>query len=138
MRLLRRIKHMFMEYGVEVRKSPRADFSALPVFQICVAKVMKDFGSSLRFIQVGANDGIYGDPIRDFIIKYQWSGILVEPQLDVFECLKQNYAACESNLIFANVAVSGNSEFLTIYRAPQVEASGSKWKWCRDSAWNVL
>ena len=31
------------------------------------------------FIQIGSNDGRFGDPIRKNIKKYNWSGILIEP-----------------------------------------------------------
>jgi hypothetical protein len=33
----------------------------------------------VRFIQIGANDGIKNDPVHAFIKKYYWTGILVEP-----------------------------------------------------------
>ena len=36
------------------------------------------------FIEVGANDGIYLDPLYPYIIKNNWSGILIEPNHIVF------------------------------------------------------
>ena len=42
-------------------------------------------GRRLSFVQIGANDGVTGDPIRRFILEFGWSGVLVEPQLEIFE-----------------------------------------------------
>jgi hypothetical protein len=33
------------------------------------------------FVQIGPHDGITGDPLRKFVLKYHLSGVLVEPQL---------------------------------------------------------
>jgi len=43
------------------------------------------------FIQVGAYDGVTGDPICGYIRRYGWRGILLEPQRDVFLLLQKNY-----------------------------------------------
>ena len=67
------------------------------------------------FIQVGANDGVMCDPLRSFILKHNWSGILVEPVPDYFELLKKNYEG-RDNLTFEQVAVSSEpSDSLKIY-----------------------
>lgn len=43
------------------------------------------------FIQIGANDGISSDPIRDFVTQNQVAGLALEPLSDVFERLVANY-----------------------------------------------
>jgi hypothetical protein len=61
----------------------------------------------LRFIQIGASDGLRWDPFRRFIIGGNWQGLLVEPLPDVFALLKQNYAhRVTQGLKFLNAAVS--------------------------------
>jgi FkbM family methyltransferase len=61
----------------------------------------------INFIQIGASDGLRWDPIRRFVIRDGWSGILVEPLPHVFNMLKNNYAYIKSQrLIFVNAAVS--------------------------------
>ncbi|MEW5811286.1 MAG: FkbM family methyltransferase [Actinomycetota bacterium] len=63
--------------------------------------------SPLSFIQIGANDGLRNDPIREFIVRDEWNGVLVEPLPDVFAKLIENYSARRfSRLHFENVAVS--------------------------------
>lgn len=67
----------------------------------------KNKNGDISFIQIGASDGMTWDPIREFIVRDKWSGILVEPHPLVFEKLKRNYDYLEnSNLVFVNVAIS--------------------------------
>ena len=65
------------------------------------------------FIQVGANDGVQDDPLRESILRFHWKGILLEPQPEAFAALKRNYAS-ETQLIFENCALApqdGEAEF---------------------------
>lgn len=70
---------------------------------------------NIRFIQVGANDGIRGDPIRKMIVKYNWKGILIEPQEDVFLELKNNYKDLKE-LAFENVAIHRCQKYVSLFR----------------------
>jgi len=73
-------------------------------------------GGSVRFIQIGANDGLRNDPVREFIVGGQWRGVLVEPLPDVFELLKRNYPArLHDRLHFVNAAVSAESRTLPLW-----------------------
>jgi FkbM family methyltransferase len=70
----------------------------------------------LRFIQIGASDGLRWDPFRRFIIGGKWQGLLVEPLPDVFALLKQNYAyRVSQGLKFVNAAVSDNDAELSFW-----------------------
>jgi len=62
----------------------------------------------LRFIQIGAYDGVYQDPVRYHIKHHGWRGVLVEPQPDMFQKLVKGYEgkAVAKNLTFVNVAIS--------------------------------
>lgn len=63
--------------------------------------------SRVTFVQIGAYDGVTGDPIRRLVVENDsWSGVLIEPQPDVFNRLQRNYAAQSSRLQFLNVAIS--------------------------------
>lgn len=50
-----------------------------------------NLGKGIRFIQIGANDGLRWDPLRRSIVREQWSGLLVEPLPGVFPLLQRNY-----------------------------------------------
>lgn len=52
---------------------------------------MFDTGPELTFIQVGAFDGITGDPIQKYVEKCRWKGILIEPQARAADKLRQLY-----------------------------------------------
>lgn len=59
------------------------------------------------FIQIGANDGLRHDPIREFILRDRWHGVLVEPLPGIFDKLKRNYSAYpDLDLSFVNAAIS--------------------------------
>ena len=72
---------------------------------------IKDF----FFIQIGSNDGKLGDPIHDYIIKYNWSGILIEPIKYIYNKLLRTYEK-QKNLTIENVAISDKNEIRTFYR----------------------
>lgn len=74
-------------------------------------------GHGFYFVQVGANDGITDDDIRPLILRYRWSGVLVEPLPDVFERLKQNYVGMD-RLRFANCAITEKVGPVEFWRHP--------------------
>ena len=67
-------------------------------------------------IQVGANDGLMDDPIRQYIIRYRWHGILVEPQVNEFKRLQENYKNESDRLVFKNVAISDHDGIQNLYK----------------------
>lgn len=60
------------------------------------------------FIEVGANDGLSGDVLREFIVTRHWNGVLVEPVDYLFRRLKENYEGTEG-LVFEQAAISSQS-----------------------------
>jgi len=112
------IQRGLRKMGIEVRKFPSTSFRPVSVFDMAVNLLMARKGDALTFVQAGANDGVFGDPLRPYITRYPWHGILVEPQPNVFARLVANYQPYSSRLIFENVAISsGDSEFV-LYTAP--------------------
>lgn len=72
----------------------------------------------VRFVQIGANDGVLEDPLHEFIVEYRWRGVLVEPLRHMFERLRRNYHGCEG-LVFENVAVSPRAGVQDFYYVPE-------------------
>ncbi len=63
--------------------------------------------TGIKFIEIGANDGISWDPLFKFIKKYKWEGILVEPHPTYYRELVENYKAINTGKIhFENIAIS--------------------------------
>lgn len=79
----------------------------------------------VRYLQVGAFDGVSGDPIYPLIERHGLKGILIEPQKDAFDRLKMNYARF-SQFHLVNAAVAGQDGFATLFRVHQ-DAHGPDW-----------
>ncbi len=72
---------------------------------------------NVRFVQIGANDGIKNDPVHSFIKKYKWTGILVEPIPELMDKLKNAYHGV-NGLIFDNVGIAEENGFMDFYFLP--------------------
>ncbi|WP_095090566.1 FkbM family methyltransferase [Mesorhizobium sophorae] len=59
---------------------------------------------TVRFVQVGTNDGMGTDPLRAHVLSHGWRGLLIEPIPQAFNRLKATYGA-PSGVDFANVAI---------------------------------
>jgi FkbM family methyltransferase len=67
-------------------------------------------------VQIGACDGLMADPIHDWIKRYRWRGILVEPQEVEFEKLKVTYRDDLDRIALEKVAVAETDGTCTLYR----------------------
>ena len=77
-------------------------------------------------LQVGANDGVSGDPIHRFITKYGWRGLLLEPLPDIFEKLQRNYQE-QTGVVLCNAALADRDGAMKFYRInPGPDVPG----WC--------
>lgn len=116
--LKNQIRRSLRKAGLQLRKHPAVEYSPAPIFDMAVELLMSKRGTQLTFIQVGANDGKYVDPLRRYVVELPWTGVLVEPQPDVFRRLLVNYEAQAHRLHFENVAISGESASISMFRAP--------------------
>lgn len=66
------------------------------------------------FMQVGAFDGVTGDPMAAYIQKYHWKGILLEPQTEHYRKLVAHYQGREG-LTILNMALSDTDEKRRLY-----------------------
>jgi FkbM family methyltransferase len=81
------VKKLFAKLGYQVqgtRYCPRhlLEPSYLRTIELVdvICRRMFEFGTDFTFIQIGAFDGITKDPLYDYIGRYGWRGVLVEPQ----------------------------------------------------------
>ena len=80
--------------------------------------ILSEYSQTLNdffFVQVGSHDGVSGDPLHDLIVRFKWSGILVEPVKYLFGKLRKNYEGQEK-LVFENVAISTQDGQRLFYR----------------------
>ena len=76
-------------------------------------------GKECFFVQVGANDGIRGDPLRRLILANpRWRGIFIEPLDEVFRLLVSNYGASD-RFACERVAISETNEERLLYYVAQ-------------------
>lgn len=68
----------------------------------------------VRFVEVGANDGVQFDPLRPYIRDRDWSGVLVEPIPHVFERLSRTYGD-HPRVDLANVAIGSEDGWRPMY-----------------------
>lgn len=83
-----------------------------------IARGMRSF----YVVQVGACDGTTADPIHKWIVKFGWSGLLIEPQSDAFKKLQDTYTDYPE-IQLANVAVGRDSGKQTLYKLPSDDHS---------------
>lgn len=68
--------------------------------------IIEHVGDDVFFIQIGACDGITGDPLRTCIMANpNWTGVMIEPNPVVYDELKKNYAEQADRIEFRPVAV---------------------------------
>jgi FkbM family methyltransferase len=86
-------------------------------------RAFADANPRARFIEIGSNDGAQHDHLRSFILKREWTGVMVEPVPYVFERLKENYGSVD-RVALENAAigeVDGKLPFYCLADAPPEE-----------------
>jgi len=95
-------------------KEPRNTKAVFQSIQrYALAELTRALGT-VRFIQVGANDGVVGDFLHPFIVSGAWEGVLVEPGDRARERLVRTYAGV-GGLTIAAEAIWSESGTRTFY-----------------------
>jgi FkbM family methyltransferase len=84
--------------------------------------------SQIRFLQIGASDGVLGDALFPLVQKYRMSGVLVEPRAAMFERLKRNYAARPEDFIFVNAAIMRRDGTENLYSIRDFSGAPDAWQ----------
>ena len=90
-----------------VRSLKRSFLGAKSASFVVLDEFSRAHNGEVNFVQIGANDGLRNDPLRPFIVRDDWQGVLIEPLPTVFPLLQKNYRYLRRpGLVFANVAVT--------------------------------
>jgi FkbM family methyltransferase len=89
----------------------------LSKFDRLVAKLLTQT-SPIKFVQIGANDGVRFDSLYFTVTQHRWPGLVVEPLPDIFERLRSNYLDYPE-VTPINIAVHPTDLVATIYRVDQ-------------------
>lgn len=72
--------------------------------------------TNITFLQVGANDGFINDPLHMFIKRDNWSGVLLEPQPEVFNEYMSKLHRKRPGIIPLNAALDREDGTRPIYK----------------------
>ncbi len=117
-------KRVLSKIGYSIRKNRFIFFE----FEVFLDSYLRKNGD-LFFIQIGACDGIYVDPIYEFATRNypKVRGIVIEPLYDFFKQLEINYKKYP-NIIAVNAAIHNSEKEMTLYRVDPVKLNGlPKW-----------
>ena len=80
----------------------------------------------LKFLQIGAMDGVSHDDLNSYIMCFDWEGVLVEPLTDMFEKLVDNYSQ-KYGLEFECAAITEQDGEDYIHRVPPGTEGAPDW-----------
>jgi FkbM family methyltransferase len=118
-RLLTKSSYVLTRKPDVLLSNPDAEFGIS--FEFVVCHFLQQVHNPV-FLQIGACDGRYADPLYQFITQHHWVGAVVEPQRDVFKALCETYRH-ESQLQFVNAAVAETNGTKKIYRVASDSAA---------------
>lgn len=78
----------------------------------------------VHFLQIGANDGISHDPLHKFIKRDRWSGVMLEPQPDVYEHFLTKIHRLRPEIKTINAALDTTDGSRPLYR---LSVSNERW-----------
>ncbi len=84
------------------------------------------------FVQIGANDGVFADPIRNFVTRNHAAGLVVEPLKDFFQKLVLNYRDFPK-VKPVNVALHSTLRSIQLHRVDPAKA-GAAQDWAQGIA----
>jgi FkbM family methyltransferase len=124
------LRRLLRAGGLDVRrpvapllKSPAASLSVDLEHLIALRMLER---RELFFLQIGAFDGRTDDALHEYICRYGWRGILVEPQPRYFAELQKTYAG-HPGLDLRNVAVSVRRGTRMLYAVDLNEPGLPEW-----------
>lgn len=119
------VQRLLATQGVEVRRRRAQNGAAIPVLRLLIEHSLLRDGPG-AILQVGANDGLFDDPVHEIIVQHGLAAVLVEPLPDLFAELRQNYHGQE-NVYFENCAVGAQPGVATIYRIRSEATQFPEW-----------
>lgn len=90
--------------------------------QLAGSRLLRAFGRAFpraRFVEIGANDGVQHDHLRQMIQQLDWRGVMVEPVPYVFERLRHAYRG-NDRVVLENAAIADRNGRLPFYHLAKV------------------
>lgn len=120
MRTIRLVQQALSLFGLTLIRRPKALLDCPRgqlelTFSHILSKYLIERDGDPYFVQIGAYNGMDGDPLYAFVSRGLLKGCLVEPQADMFEQLKANYRDVDG-LTFRRAAIGSASRAQRLYR----------------------
>lgn len=80
--------------------------------------------SPIKFLQIGANDGFIHDPLQKFIKRDNWTGVMLEPQPDVYREFLSRLHVHRNGIETINAALDKKDGKTILYT---INASQERW-----------
>jgi FkbM family methyltransferase len=93
---------------------PEANLLPMAISDVLLRRVLAGRGTDLTFLQIGANDGMTGDPIHAFVTKYGFRGVVIEPQPVEFVKLQETYRSYPS-IVCEQAAIAPSDGAMNLY-----------------------
>lgn len=100
-------------YEAQLRHGKTADLR-FGVAEFAIDSILRN-GKSPVVVQVGAFDGKSNDFLYDYLLKYDVTAILVEPQPEAFKLLERNYKGVKG-AILENAAIAKTDGAMQLFR----------------------
>jgi FkbM family methyltransferase len=116
--VLKNLRRFVGRWNYEIRRRPSvlmggSNLELVPSLSMVLAEYILR-KPEITFLQIGAFDGRQADPLYQFVTRYHWRGVLVEPMPDAFAKLKQAYEH-EPQIQLQNVAIAAEDGRRTLY-----------------------
>ena len=108
------IRSQLRASGFEIVRRPASNGASMPLLRLLIERVISSRGEG-AILQIGANDGVFDDPVHEIIVSLNLPAILVEPLPDLFEQLRRNYEHTPRTH-FENVAIGAQPGGANIFR----------------------
>lgn len=100
------INKILYPFGYELKRIDR--------FALLLGRLLRST-PGVKFVQVGANDGVRFDGLYATVTAHRCAGLVIEPLPDMFKRLQFNYA--DYPVIAVNKAVHATAKSMDLYRA---------------------
>jgi FkbM family methyltransferase len=111
-KLNRLTNHVLHQFGYEIGRLHREN--PINLLELVISHLVL-IGRPPNFVQVGANDGVQSDPLAKSIRKHKLSGLVVEPQPDIFRLLQENERNYPA-ITCVNAAIDRHDSARTMFR----------------------
>ncbi len=99
------IQSILGKFGYRITKiREHKEYPNIDILDLVIGDYLKRLDEEFYFIQIGAHDGKWCDPINNYVKRFHWNGLLVEPQPRAFQKLVENYSD-QPQLKFENALI---------------------------------